>query len=156
MVGHPDVPVLRFPGATAPRPGTLLAGHRVEASDRPRRHGRRLSRPRLRLGRLVALKVIAPELLEDATVQRRFLEEAVTAASFEHPNVVPVYDAGESDGIAYMVMRYVHGMDLCAMTCAWVRSNRRAPPTSSPPSATRWTPCTAPGTCTATSSPGTC
>ena len=36
----------------------------------------------------------------------------MTAASIEHPNIVPVHDAGESDGVAYMVMRYVHGMDL--------------------------------------------
>ncbi len=118
MVGHPDVPVLRFPRATPPRPGTFLAGHRVEATIGRGGMGVVYRARDCRLGRIVALKVIAPELLEDATVQRRFLEEAVTAASFEHPNVVPVYDAGESEGIAYMVMRYVPGMDLCAMACA--------------------------------------
>ena len=118
MVGHPDVSVLRFPRPAPPRPGTFLAGHRVEATIGRGGMGVVYRARDCRLGRVVALKVIAPEHLEDATVQRRFLEEAVTAASFEHPNVVPVYDAGESDGIAYMVMRYVPGMDLCAMACA--------------------------------------
>src|SRR4051812_38383250 len=66
----------------------------------------------LELDRVVALKVIAPELLEEPAVRERFLREARTAASIEHPNVIPVYAAGERDGIAYLVMRFVNGNDL--------------------------------------------
>ena len=115
MAGHPDVPAVRSTSVAQPVPGTILAGHRVEAMVGRGGMGVVYRARHCRLGRVVALKVIAPELLEDASVQRRFLEEAVAAASFEHPNVVPVYDAGESHGIPYLAMHYVHGMDLCAM-----------------------------------------
>ena len=64
------------------------------------------------LERVVALKVIAPELLDDEDVRRRFLAEARAAASVDHPHVIPVYDAGEHDGVAYIAMRYVDGDDL--------------------------------------------
>ena len=52
----------------------------------------------LELDRVVALKVIAPELLEEPAVRERFLREARAAASIEHPNVIPVHAAGERDG----------------------------------------------------------
>jgi serine/threonine protein kinase len=68
-----------------------------------------------RLDRLVALKVIAPDLLGDQAIRHRFREEAIVAASLEHPNVVPVHDAGEADGIAYLAMRYVRGTDLAVL-----------------------------------------
>ena len=115
MAGHPDVPAVRCPSLAQPVPGTILAGHRVEAMVGRGGMGVVYRARHCRLGRVAALKVIAPELAGDASVQRRFLEEAVAAASFEHPNVVPVYDAGESHGIPYLAMHYVHGMDLCAM-----------------------------------------
>jgi hypothetical protein len=66
----------------------------------------------LDLDRDVALKVIAPELVEDAEVRRRFLTEVRAAGAVEHPNVVPVHGAGVEDGRAYLVMRYVAGSDL--------------------------------------------
>jgi serine/threonine protein kinase len=53
----------------------------------------------------VALKLIAPDALEDAAARERFVTEARHAAAIEHPNVVPIYAAGECDGIAYFVMR---------------------------------------------------
>ena len=64
------------------------------------------------LGRTVALKVIAPELLDDPRAKERFLREARSAASIEHPNVIPVLNAGEGDGITFLVMRYVDGDDV--------------------------------------------
>jgi Protein kinase domain len=64
------------------------------------------------LDRTVALKLIAPEALEDAAARERFVSEARHAAAIEHPNVVPIYAAGESDGVAYFVMRLVEGDDL--------------------------------------------
>jgi hypothetical protein len=64
------------------------------------------------LERRVALKLIAPEAAADEVFTRRFAEESRIAASIEHPNVVPIYAAGEEDGIPYIAMRYVAGSDL--------------------------------------------
>jgi Protein kinase domain len=64
------------------------------------------------LERRVALKLIAPEAAADEVFARRFAEESKIAASIEHPNVVPIYAAGEEDGIPYIAMRYVSGSDL--------------------------------------------
>src|SRR6478672_8255094 len=66
----------------------------------------------LRLKRNVALKLIAPELSRDARFRERFLTETELAASLEHPNVVPVHDAGEVDGQLYIAMRYVEEGEL--------------------------------------------
>jgi serine/threonine-protein kinase len=66
----------------------------------------------LDLGRPVALKVIAGERATDAEFRERFGREARMAAAIDHPNVVPVYAAGEEDGALFLVMRYVTGSDL--------------------------------------------
>jgi serine/threonine protein kinase len=64
------------------------------------------------LERRVALKLIAPEVVTDAVFARRFAEESRIAASIEHPNVVPIYAAGEEGGVPWIAMRYVAGSDL--------------------------------------------
>jgi serine/threonine protein kinase len=64
------------------------------------------------LDRRVALKLIAPEAAADEVFARRFAEESRIAASIEHPNVVPIYAAGEQDGIPFIAMRFVSGSDL--------------------------------------------
>jgi Protein kinase domain len=64
------------------------------------------------LERRVALKLIAPEAAGDEVFRRRFEEESRIAASIEHPNVMPIYAAGEAEGVAYIAMRYVSGSDL--------------------------------------------
>src|SRR6476659_1602501 len=64
------------------------------------------------LERRVALKLIAPEAAADDVFARRFAEESKIAASIEHPNVVPIYAAGEEGGIPFIAMRYVSGSDL--------------------------------------------
>src|SRR5262249_43627442 len=64
------------------------------------------------LDRNVALKLLAPELAEDARFRERFLRESKLAASLDHPSIVPVYDAGEFEGQLYIAMRYVEGSDL--------------------------------------------
>jgi tRNA A-37 threonylcarbamoyl transferase component Bud32 len=69
----------------------------------------------LRLKRKVALKLLAPELAQDEGFRSRFLRESQLAASLDHPNVVPVYEAGEVDGLLYIAMRYVLGTDLKAL-----------------------------------------
>lgn len=64
------------------------------------------------LERRVALKLIAPEAAADEVFARRFAEESRIAASIEHPNVVPIYAAGEEQGVPWIAMRYVAGSDL--------------------------------------------
>jgi serine/threonine protein kinase len=66
----------------------------------------------LRLDRLVALKVIRPELAGEESFRARFRSESLTAASVEHPRVVTIFGAGERDGLLYVSMRYVDGSDL--------------------------------------------
>ena len=94
------------------RTGTVLAGYRVE--ERIGRGGMSVvyRADHLRLKRKVALKLLAPELAEDDSFRGRFLRESELAASLDHPNVVPIYDAGEVDGLLYIAMRYVEGTDL--------------------------------------------
>jgi Protein kinase domain len=62
--------------------------------------------------RTVAIKVIAPELAANADFRARFEQESAMAAQIEHPNVIPVYDVGEDDGLLYISMRFVDGVDL--------------------------------------------
>ncbi|WP_458247579.1 serine/threonine-protein kinase [Streptomyces sp. MAI_2237] len=66
----------------------------------------------LRLERTVALKLLAPELARNDTFRRRFTHESRAAAAIDHPHIVPVYEAGETDGVLYIAMRYVDGSDL--------------------------------------------
>ena len=64
------------------------------------------------LDRRVALKLIAPEAATEEVFAKRFAEESRIAASIEHPNVVPIYSAGEERGVPYIAMRFVAGSDL--------------------------------------------
>ena len=66
----------------------------------------------VRMGRTVALKILASELGENERFRARFLHESRVAGAVNHPNVIPVYDAGEHDGLLYISMRYVEGTDL--------------------------------------------
>lgn len=67
------------------------------------------------LKRMIALKVMRPDLARDQTFINRFLREGRAAANVDHPNVVPVYDAGFADGHLYQAMRYVPGGDLASL-----------------------------------------
>ncbi len=62
--------------------------------------------------RKVALKLLAPNLAEDEAFRERFVRESDAAASLDHPNIIPIYGAGEVDGVLYIAMRYVEGSDL--------------------------------------------
>ena len=68
-----------------------------------------------RLGSVIALKVLDPDLATDNMFRTRFLEESRIAASLNHPNVIPIYDMGASEGLLYIAMRYVSGTDLRQM-----------------------------------------
>ena len=63
------------------------------------------------LGRLVALKILAPALAGDAEFQQRFISESRAAAAIDDPHIVPVFAAGEADGVLFIAMRYVAGGD---------------------------------------------
>ncbi|MFN8159819.1 MAG: serine/threonine-protein kinase [Solirubrobacterales bacterium] len=64
------------------------------------------------LERRVALKLIAPDAASEKVFRDRFAHESKIAASIEHPNVVPIYAAGEERGVPFIAMRYVTGSDL--------------------------------------------
>src|SRR3954451_4892899 len=93
-------------------PGTIFAGHRIEMVAGRGGMGVVYKATQLALDRTVALKVIAGGLLEDQTMRARFVRESKVAASIDHPNVIPVFYAGEEDGVAYIAMHYVAGDDI--------------------------------------------
>lgn len=68
-----------------------------------------------RLNRPVAIKVLPPELAHDPAVRTRFTREAQTAAQLSHPHIVPIYDVGEREGIAWLVMALISGGNLGAL-----------------------------------------
>jgi tRNA A-37 threonylcarbamoyl transferase component Bud32 len=64
------------------------------------------------LERTVALKLLSPQVSEDEDFRERFQRESKVAAALEHPNIIPIYEAGEENGVLYIAMRYVEGADL--------------------------------------------
>jgi hypothetical protein len=97
-----------------PEVGSLFAGYRIESLVGRGGMGVVYRARQSDLDRTVALKLIAPEALEDAAARERFVSEARHAAAIEHPNVLPIYAVGEAGGVAYFVMRFVEGDDLRA------------------------------------------
>jgi serine/threonine-protein kinase len=97
---------------TDPRLGTTVGGYRIESLIGRGGMSVVYLAEHLRLERKVALKLIAPDLAEDSKFEERFVRESRLAASLEHPNIVPIYDAAEADGVLFLSMRYVPGGDL--------------------------------------------
>ncbi len=64
------------------------------------------------LGRLVALKIMAPSVASDAEFRQRFIRESKAAAAVDDPHIIPVFEAGESAGVLFIAMRYVAGGDV--------------------------------------------
>jgi protein kinase-like protein len=95
-----------------PQVGDHVAGYRIERQLGRGGMGVVYLAEQTRLRRYVALKLIVPEYAEDEEFRRRFERESQLAASLDHPNVVPVYEAGEADGALFISMRYVEGSDL--------------------------------------------
>jgi WD40 repeat protein len=107
--GHPDVILARLDG------GSRLAGYRLE--ERIGAGGMAVVfRARDgRLERTVALKVLIPALATDESFRERFLRESRAAAAVDDPHIIPVYEAGEADGVLFIAMRFVAGGDLRAV-----------------------------------------
>jgi hypothetical protein len=97
---------------TDARIGSELAGYRIEAPIGRGGMGVVYRAEQLRLGRKVALKLLAPELAENQGFRARFEHESRLAAVLDHPNIVPLFEAGEADGLLFISMRYVEGTDL--------------------------------------------
>jgi Protein kinase domain len=98
-----------------PRIGTEFAGYRIETL---------LGRGGMavvyrardeRLDRRVALKLLNPDLSADGRFRERFLRESKLAASIGHPSIVPVYEAGEAEGLLFVAIGYVEGTDLASL-----------------------------------------
>ncbi|MBC2905698.1 serine/threonine-protein kinase [Streptomyces cupreus] len=101
-----------FSGRPSELIGRQVAGYRIE-QEIGRGGMAVVYRARdLRLDRTVALKLLAPELARNDTFRRRFTHESRAAAAIDHPHIVPVFEAGETDGLLYIAMRYVAGSDL--------------------------------------------
>src|SRR3954462_3141607 len=92
-------------------PGTEIAGCRIEAVAGRGGMGVIYRAIDVHLGRPVAVKLIAADRASDEAFRVRFERESRLTASIDHPNVIPVYAAGEEDGVLYLVMRYVKGTD---------------------------------------------
>ena len=95
-------------------PGTRVAGYQLEESIGQGGMAVVFRAQDERLKRVVALKLLAPGLIKDKSAQERFLNEAYAAAAVDHPHIIPVHDAGNSDGLLYIATKFVPGGDLRA------------------------------------------
>jgi serine/threonine-protein kinase len=98
--------------------GALVAGYRLEAQVGAGGMAVVYRARDERLGRLVALKVLAPGLAADEEFRRRFIAESRSAAAVDDPHIIPVYEAGEAGGVLFIAMRFVPGRDLRAVLAA--------------------------------------
>src|SRR5205814_1617636 len=98
--------------ASRTRIGTQVAGFRIESVLGRGGMSVVYVAEQVRLGRRVALKVLTTELAWDEQFRERFVRESQIAATIDHPNIIPIYDAGEDDGLLYIAMRFVQGPDL--------------------------------------------
>jgi hypothetical protein len=92
--------------------GTEFAGCRIESVVGRGGMGVVYRATQVGLGRPVALKLLAPDRAADPEFRARFQREWQMAAAIDHPNIIPVYAAGEDRGVLYLVLRYVDGTDL--------------------------------------------
>ena len=93
-------------------PGSSVAGYRLENRVGAGGMAEVYRAFDERLGRTIALKILSPALAGDAEFRERFIRESRTAAAVDHPHIIPVYAAGEVEGLLYIAMRFVGGGDL--------------------------------------------
>jgi predicted Ser/Thr protein kinase len=100
-------------GVGETRIGTEIAGFKIESVLGRGGMSVVYLAEQTRLARKVALKLLAPEIAgRDPSFRERFLQESHLAAALDHPNIIPIYDAGEENDFLYIAMRYVEGRDL--------------------------------------------
>lgn len=103
-------------GAASPlAPTAIIAGYRLEEELGRGGMGVVYRATQTALDRPVAIKLIAAEHASDATYRERFKLESRAAAAIDHANVIPVYEAGEDDGLLFIAMRLVDGLDLAQL-----------------------------------------
>jgi serine/threonine protein kinase len=93
-------------------PGSTFAGYKVESVVGAGGIGILYRARQIRLDRPVALKLVEPEVARDPVIRERLRREARMVAALDHPNVVPLYEAGEDRGTVYIVTRWVEGTEL--------------------------------------------
>src|SRR4051812_21250319 len=98
-----------------PRLGTEIAGYRIEERIGRGGMGVVYRAQHMNLQRRAAIKIIAPEFADTKGFRSRFIREARIAAALQHPNIVTVYDAGQSGETLYIAMQYIRGSDLGAI-----------------------------------------
>jgi tRNA A-37 threonylcarbamoyl transferase component Bud32 len=98
-----------------PQVGSEFAGYRLEGLIGHGGMSIVYRAQHLRLERTVALKLLMPELSQDESFRERFMRESRLAAALDHPNVIPIFEAGDVDGVFYIAMRYVGGSTLKAV-----------------------------------------
>jgi serine/threonine protein kinase len=96
-------------------PGSTFAGYEIDSVVGAGGMGILYRARQLRLDRPVALKVVEADVARDPVIRERLRREARAVASLDHPNVVPLYEAGEEDGTVYIVTRWVEGTELGAL-----------------------------------------
>jgi pSer/pThr/pTyr-binding forkhead associated (FHA) protein len=118
-IGRPSAsapPAADREGLTSELPlGSIFAGCRVEEVISHRDMAAVYRAEELALERRVVLKVILPERSGEERFRTLFQRESKIAAAIDHPNVIPIFDAGEEDGLLFITMRLVEGTDLRAL-----------------------------------------
>ncbi len=95
-----------------PRVGTQIGDYRIEKLVGRGGMSVVYLAEHVRLKRKAAIKLLSPELAEDPTFRARFVSEWERLAQLDHPNIIPVFEAGEAEGLLYIAMRYVKTTDL--------------------------------------------
>ena len=95
-----------------PRIGTDFGPYRIESVIGRGGMGVVYRATQANLGRKVALKVLSPDLVDEEAFRQRFVRESQMAAAIDHPNIIPIYEAGEVEGTTFLAMRFVDGTDL--------------------------------------------
>jgi serine/threonine protein kinase len=117
------MPPITDPASFAP--GRVLAGYRLEQQIGRGGMAVVFRATDDRLGRPVALKILSAELASDDAFRQRFIRESRAAAAVDDPHIIPVFEAGEADGVLFIAMRFVPGGDVRSLV-------RRAGPLPAP------------------------
>ncbi len=106
--------------------GDTLAGYRIEGVAGVGGMGVVYRATQMSLDRPVALKVLSSTLESNQSFRERFRREGRHAAALDHPNIIPVYEAGESDGLMFIAMRLVDGPSLADLILSNSMQGREA------------------------------
>jgi WD40 repeat protein len=107
-----DQPEYRAAPLTGPGEGSRVASYRLEKQIGAGGMAVVYRARDERLGRLVALKIMAPALAADEMFRLRFIRESRAAAAVDDPHIIPVYEAGEANGLLFIAIRFVNGGDV--------------------------------------------